>query len=43
MALLNVVRIRTDKLEPNDRLTIERTLVNIKENITQQELVYKLS
>jgi hypothetical protein len=32
-------RIRTDKTIPNSKYTLERTLVNIKENIQIEELI----
>lgn len=38
IVMLNVVRLRTDKLDANDRLTIERTLVNIREAITIDDI-----
>lgn len=38
-AVWRVVRIREDKTYPNDRLTFEKTLVNIQEAIPWQELI----
>jgi hypothetical protein len=34
-----IVRTRADKTYPNDRMTFERTLVNIKENMTLGEII----
>lgn len=38
IVLLSVTRLRADKHDPNDKLTIERTLVNVQEGITLEEL-----